>query len=144
MYYKMEAVIVEPDFYTPSINELGNYVDKHPSLAVIERGLYCPCSVRKDMIYSTKARLSGHFKTKSHQSWLETINFNKANYYIENIKLRENEKTQKQLMGCLEKRVGQLAFENDSLLKKILELENINSHNKKIIEELFSGIDEKI
>jgi len=41
-------LVVEPDIYMPSIDELGNYVDKIPSC---KKGLTCPCGSRKDKVY---------------------------------------------------------------------------------------------
>ena len=41
-------LVVEPDIYTPSINDNGLYVDKVPPFNYIKKGLTCPCGSRKD------------------------------------------------------------------------------------------------
>ena len=79
-------LVTEPDFYAPSIDESGNYVDKLPSFHIIRKGLYCPCGSRKDKVYNSVSSFSGHIKTKFHQKWITDMNLNKVNYYIENKK----------------------------------------------------------
>ncbi len=86
--YNMELVL-EPDVYSPSIDENGNYIDKIPSFSLIKKGLLCPCGSRKDKIYDSRAIFSSHIKTQMHTKWLSYLNLNKANYYIENEKLNE-------------------------------------------------------
>ena len=82
-------LVVESDIYSPSIDDKGNYIDKIPSFNIIKKGLLCSCGARKDKTYETHAIFSAHVKTKAHQSWLITLNFNKANFYIENQKLTD-------------------------------------------------------
>ena len=79
----------EPDIYSPSIDETGNYTDRMPSFCIIKKGLLCPCGTRKDKFYETYASFSSHIKTKNHQKWLTNLNLNRINYYIENEKLTE-------------------------------------------------------
>ena len=70
----------EPDLYSPSIDSLGNYIDKIPSFNNIKHGLRCPCGSRKDKVYDTYSTFSAHTKTKTHQKWLNDLNLNKANH----------------------------------------------------------------
>ena len=83
-------LVVEPDIYSPSIDDKGNYIDRIPSFNIIKKGLLCPCGARKDKIYETHTVFASHIKTKIHQSWLVTLNFNKTNYFIENDVLKKN------------------------------------------------------
>ena len=92
-------LIVEPDVYSPSIGENGNYVDKIPPFNLIKKGLSCPCGSRKDKIYETHCIFSTHIKSKSHQKWLANINLNKANFYIENITLTKTIANQKLIIA---------------------------------------------
>jgi hypothetical protein len=110
-------LVTEPDLYSPSINDIGNYVDKIPSFTPlrmsnaqsashrslitahfvgvlnvqrcnnIKHGLRCPCGSRKDKTYDTHSIFASHIKTKKHQSWLVDLNLNKTNFYLENINL---------------------------------------------------------
>lgn len=99
---KMELVL-EPDVYSPSVAENGNYVDKIPSFHLIHKGLSCPCGARKGKIYESHATFATHIKTKNHQKWLENLNLNKANYYAENEGLKEIVQNQRMMIAKLEK-----------------------------------------
>jgi len=99
-------LVTEPDLYAPSINEQGNYIDKIPSFSKNKKGILCPCGTRKDKIYETYSVFSSHIKTKGHQQWLEALNLNKANYYIENEKLKETLQNQRLIIAKLEKELN--------------------------------------
>ena len=96
-------LIAEPDIYSPSIDEKGNYVDKAPSLHIIKKGLMCPCGARKDKVYETHSIFSAHCKTKMHQKWLAHLNQNKTNHYIENETLKITVENQRLIIAKLEK-----------------------------------------
>lgn len=99
---KMELVL-EPDVYSPSMAENGNYVDKIPSFHLIRKGLSCPCGARKGKVYESHGTFATHIKTKNHQKWLENLNLNKANYYAENEGLKEIVQNQRMMIAKLEK-----------------------------------------
>ena len=92
----MELATV-PDTYSPNMDENGNYVDRVPSFhtAALVNGLRCSCGTRKDKIYTSAAMFTAHIKTKKHGEWLEDLNANKINYYIENKQLRDLAQSQK-------------------------------------------------
>ena len=96
-------LVTEPDIYSPSIDEQGNYVDKAPSFHIIKKGLMCPCGARKDKVYETTSVFSAHCKTKMHQKWLAHLNQNKLNYYIENESLKKTIENQRLIIAKLEK-----------------------------------------
>ena len=96
---------VEPDMYSPSINDSGNYVDKIPPFNTIKKGLRCPCGSRKDKIYETHKIFSSHINTKIHQKWLTDLNLNRANYYVENEQLKTTIQNQRLIIAKLEKDV---------------------------------------
>lgn len=98
-------LVTEPDIYMPSVDELGNYVDKIPAL---KKGLTCPCGSRKDKVYETNAIFSAHIKSKTHQSWLQTLNLNKANHYIEKEKLKETVQNQRLIIARSETEIHNL------------------------------------
>ena len=81
-------LIAEPDIYSPNIDEHGNYIDKVPQFHIIKKGVSCPCGSRKDKTYNTTSLFTSHIKTKCHQKWLENLNQNKANMYIDNERLK--------------------------------------------------------
>jgi hypothetical protein len=98
------ALATEPDTYCPNIDEHGNYADRIPSFntAALANGLRCPCGTRKDKVYASAAMFASHIKTKTHEKWLQDLNANKANFYIENKKLRDLVQSQKIMLGKME------------------------------------------
>ena len=112
-------LVVEPDVYTPSIDENGNYIDKIPSFSIIKKGLLCPCGSRKDKIYDSRSVFMSHIKTQIHQKWLSSLNLNKANYYIENEKLSETIQNQRIIIAKLEKDVNTKIMTIDYLTQQL-------------------------
>jgi len=114
---------LEPDIYSPNIDDKGNYVDKIPSFANIKNGIRCPCGTRKDKTYDCAAYFTTHIKTKTHQKWLTDLNTNKMNYYTECIQLKELVHNQRQIIAKLQK-------ENDENVRIIAHLTKKNYHNE--------------
>jgi hypothetical protein len=112
-------LVVEPDFYSPSIDANGNYIDKIPSFNIIQKGLYCPCGARKDKIYETNSMFSTHIKSKNHKKWLENLNLNKANYYIENEEQKITVNNQKLIIAKLEKDIQTKIMTIDYLTQQL-------------------------
>ena len=112
-------LVIEPDMYSPSIDETGNYVDKIPSFHILKKGLTCPCGSRKDKVYETTSSFSTHTKSKIHQKWLESLNINKANYFIENQKLNETVQNQRMIIAKLEKDVQNKIMTIDYLTQQL-------------------------
>lgn len=108
-------LIIESEFYEPSIDELGNYIDYLPTSSKFKNGIRCPCGTRKEHIFDTRQSFSGHIKTKTHLKWLNDINLNKMNYFTENIKLNETINSQKIIIARLQR-------ENEDNLKLIAHL----------------------
>ena len=92
------AVTVTPDIYAPSVDDNGNYIDSIP--ASIRHGIECPCGSKREKrkVYENASKLASHLKTKGHQQWLQTMNQNKANYYVENMKQTELVETQQKII----------------------------------------------
>jgi hypothetical protein len=130
-------LVVEPDIYTPSTDELGNYVDKTPAFYLIKKGLTCPCCSRKDKIYDTASTFTAHTKTKTHQKWLAAINLNKANYYAENIKMQETIQNQRIIIAQLEKEAHAKMRTIDYLTQQLLEKKDaLPSSSNKTVSDL--------
>lgn len=123
-------LIVEPDIYQPSIDSIGNYIDKIPSFANLKNGLRCPCGARKDKCYESYTNFSIHIKSKTHQKWLGDLNLNRSNFLVENISLRETVNTQKMIIARLEKELNSRNMTIDYLTAQLTEknkfYENIN------------------
>jgi hypothetical protein len=120
-------LVVEPDIYSPSIDDKGNYIDRIPSFNIIKKGLLCPCGARKDKIYESHTVFASHIKTKVHQSWLVTLNFNKTNYFIENDVLKKTVQNQKLIIAKLEKDVQTKIMTIDYLTQQINQLNQESS-----------------
>jgi len=118
-------LIIEPDTYEPSINDDNNYVDYLPSTNKFKHGLRCPCGTRKEHVYDNKQCFSIHIKSKTHQKWLSELNYNKTNYFTENIKLKDTIQNQKLIIAKLQRE----NYENTKLithLTKKLEMKESN------------------
>ena len=124
-------LVTEPDTYSPSIDEMGNYVDKMPAFNIIKKGLLCPCGSRKDKLYENYNSFSCHIKTKNHIKWLNNLNLNKINYYIENEKLNETIHNQRLIIASLEKAVNNKILTIDYLTQQLNKnTTNTNTTNK--------------
>jgi hypothetical protein len=112
-------LVVEPDFYIPSIDEHGNYIDRIPSFHIIKKGLMCPCGARKEKVYETHNIFSAHCKTKMHQKWLAHLNQNKMNYYLENENLKKTVENQKLIIAQMEKELQNKSITIDYLTQQL-------------------------
>jgi len=112
-------LVVEPDIYQPSIDNNGNYIDQMPSFQYIKKGLTCPCGSRKDKLYDTISKFSTHSKTKIHQKWLANLNLNRANFYVENEKLKETVENQKLIICKMEKEINAKIMTIDYLARQL-------------------------
>lgn len=99
-------LVIEPDTYAPSIGDQGQYVDYIPPFNSLRKGLTCPCSTRKGQLYETRCVFATHVKTKGHQKWLVNLNDNRANYYVENEKLKETLLNQRLIIARFEKELA--------------------------------------
>lgn len=129
---------LEPDIYSPNIDDKGNYVDKIPSFTNLKNGIRCPCGTRKDKTYDCTAYFTTHIKTKTHQKWLSELNTNKSNYYIENIQLKELINNQRQIIANLEKEKLQIQRENNENIKLIAYLtkKSVQTENPNLTNDL--------
>jgi hypothetical protein len=107
----MEITLEE--WYSPSIDSLGNYIDCIP-----KSEMKCPC---KHKIY-TRPQFSTHIKTQIHQKWLKSINNNKANYFVENEKLKDTIRTQQFLLIRLENELRVKTIQLEDIKKRPVEM----------------------
>lgn len=119
--FNMELA-TEPDMYSPNIDDHGNYTDKVPSFntAALANGLRCSCGTRKDKVYTSAAMFSAHIKTKTHEKWLQDLNANKANFYIENKKLKDLVQSQKIMLGKMEVELANKSLTIDYLTQQLM------------------------
>jgi len=104
-------LVTEPDLYAPCVDDDGKYIDKVPSFNNLKHGLRCPCGTRKDKCYTTNTTFTAHIKTKTHQKWLEELNLNKSNYFVEHEKLKEDVQNQRLIIARLEKELNNKMME---------------------------------
>ena len=109
-------ISLTPDIYAPIVDDNGNYVDKIPFM---KRGIYCLCGSRKDKIYENSSKFSTHMKTKCHQKWLEHLNQNKANYYVEVLKSKEIIENQQKIIQQLENQLQKKILTIDYLTEQL-------------------------
>jgi len=97
-------LVIQPEFYTATIDCHGNYVDYIPSFQ-IKNGIRCMCGSRKDKIYNNSNAFITHIKSQTHKNWIEYLNNNKMNYCKENIEMKELIHNQKIIIGNYEKEI---------------------------------------
>lgn len=107
---------LEAELYAPTVNDQGIYID---NITYIGAGIRCPCCSRKDKVYTTRQQFSAHIKTKSHLKWLQDMNNNRANFFVENIRLNETIKTQQQIIAKLENDLQNKILTIDYLTKML-------------------------
>ena len=118
-------LVLEPDIYSPGVNSAGDFVDKVPPF---KNGLKCPCSLKT---YNTKTLFGEHIKSKMHAKWLENLNLNKNNLFIENEKLKELVTNQQAIIQRLENEVVSKNLTIDTLTRQ---LNNQIYHSKDLLE----------
>jgi hypothetical protein len=119
-------ISLTPDTYQPIVNNRGEYVDKIPA---IKTGLYCVCGTRKEKVYENENKFGAHIKTKKHKKWLDMLNDNKANYYVELIKNKELLEEQRKIIGRLEVQLQQKELTIHYLTQQLV---CVNSMNDKV------------
>ena len=122
-------LVVEPDMYSPSIDEQGVYIDKIPSFHIVKKGLMCPCGTRSNKKYDSYSSFTSHIKTKNHQKWLESLNNNRVNHYMENISLHETIHSQRMIIAKMEKDLANKSLTIDCLTKNVVYLSTLHSTN---------------
>ena len=124
-------LVTEPDIYSPSIDDKGSYIDKVPPFNYIKKGLVCPCGSRKDKVYESHSVFVTHTKTKAHQKWIESLNLNRSNFYVELEKSKEVISSQRLIIAKLEKDINNKIMTIDYLtqqLHKTLPTSNVNAN----------------
>jgi len=96
-------LIAQADTYAPTLSDTGKYEDCIPPFGGSIAGYFCSCGARKDKVYSSSSTMSAHLKTKTHQKWIESLNLNRANHFVENRKLEETVANQRIIIAKLEK-----------------------------------------
>lgn len=102
---------LEPEMYSPIVNGEMQYADQVPKFP--PAGLRCPCSAR-NVIYKSRQSFVGHIKTKGHGAWLDTMNSNRANHYVECENL-------KALVSDQRKIITEMSIKNAQLEKSLLD-----------------------
>lgn len=111
----------EPDIYCPNMGNQGSYVDYIPHFSIIQHGITCPCGSRKDNIFRKTSSFTVHIKTKSHQKWIDSLNSNKMNYYVELEKTKETIQNQRIIIARLENETANKSMTIDYLTRQLME-----------------------
>jgi hypothetical protein len=115
------------DVYSPNIDETGNYIDKIPSFNNHKPGISCPCGSRKDKVYANASMFSAHIKTKSHQTWIASLNANKTNHLTENASMKELIHNQRMIIAKLEKDIQVKIMTIDCLTQLLSKITHDNT-----------------
>ena len=114
-----------PDTYSPSIDDNGCYVDCIPA-SIVHNSLFCPCSNKE---YDSRSKFATHTKSKLHQKWLQTLNNNRANYYVELLKAQELISQQRKIIAQLEKDVHNSSMTINYLTQQLTNREKTKEMN---------------
>jgi hypothetical protein len=122
---------IDSDIYEPTIMDDGNYSDYLPPSSKFKNGMRCPCGTRKDHVFDSRQSFGTHIKSKTHKKWLDDLNLNKANYFIECEKLKDVVNTQKWVIAKLENELNvktkTINYLSHQLMEKDLNINNNNS-----------------
>jgi hypothetical protein len=101
----------------------------------------CSCGTRKDKVYNTHNLFALHCKTKTHQKWIEELNNNKLNYFIEYENSKKLILNQKKIITQLE---NELKSKNMTIyyLTEALDKEIKNKSHDLIQYDYINHIDE--
>jgi len=125
---------LEPEIYSPNMNDDGKYHDNVPTSSAFRNGIICPCGSRKENIFKKSSAFSTHIKTKTHQKWLETMNQNRANYYVECEKAKEVIYSQRFVIAKLEKEVASKNMTIDYLTRQLHPQKPIEDSNINLLD----------
>lgn len=111
----------QPDIYQPTCKN-NTYVDCMP--CTFQNNIRCPCTPKITQVYKTSTAFKLHQKTIRHSNWLNRLNEDRVNYYIQTIKLTENNDSQRIIISQLQVQCSQLDVKCSQLQLKISQLEN--------------------
>ena len=120
-------MVLEPEIYTPSVDDNGTYINHLPSKEIVRLGVRCPCGSRKNMIFKNTSNLNKHFDCEKHKSWLKNLNLNKLNHYNELIKTKEIIDQQKEQLIKLKQEIQEKNTIIINQAKQLVE-QNINQN----------------
>jgi hypothetical protein len=115
-------VALTPDTYMPIVDDNGKYADKIP---MNKNGLYCPCGARRDKVYQP-SQFRSHIKSKTHQKWLQTLNNNKNNHYVELLETKEIVNQQRKMLADMETKLSAKCLTIDMLTQQLALLNRKN------------------
>jgi uncharacterized protein YeaO (DUF488 family) len=102
-------LILTPDIYEPSIDETGNFIDKIPSWSCLKgKGIMCACGSRKNKVYETSSLFTSHIRSQTHKKWIDGLNANKVNLYMENVQMKKIIQELRHILSHYEKETARL------------------------------------
>jgi hypothetical protein len=110
----------QPDIYQPTCKN-NTYVDCMPF--TFQHNIRCPCTPKITQVYKTSTAFKLHQKTTRHSNWLNRLNEDRANYYIQTIKLTEIKDSQQKIISQLEVKCSQLQLKISQLENKLKKLD---------------------
>lgn len=115
-------ICLTPSIYMPGMDTYGNYVDTKPTFVCVKNsfvGITCPCGSRLNKVYDSPIKFASHIKTQTHIKWIQHLNNNKSNYYLESVKTKEINKTQQQIIVSLENELSNKSNTINYLTKQL-------------------------
>lgn len=117
-----DTLAIDSDIYEPSMNEDGMYVDNVRGIK-FKNGLRCPCSggnAHELHVFASSSNFRIHCASQKHQKWLQDLNANKSNHYVQNIRLEETVNAQKLIIARMERELNEKTRTIDYLSRQLM------------------------
>ena len=118
------SLITDSDDYSPGMHTDGTYIDHIPCFTNLPQGIRCPCNYHT---FATRQSFLTHTKTLAHKRWLERLNANRTNYFVELEKERQVVHQQKIIIAKMELDIARLEREKQRILEMVHVLSDIST-----------------
>ena len=142
----MAELATQAEWYSPFVDDSGEYIDKYPHANALQFGIRCPCIPRTThtpKVYKNRQSFIVHCRTASHQRWLSQMNSNKQNFYVELEQCKQDVANQRLIIAEQQKTLDEKNTIIHFLTKKVMEQEvKLNSVRTDELSVDLLGIDE--
>ena len=116
------SLITDSDVYSPGMHTDGTYIDHIPCFTNLPQGVRCSCN---EYTFTTRRAFVVHTKSMRHKGWLERLNANRTNYFVELEKEKQIVHQQKIIIAKMELDIARLEREKQQILEMVHVLSNM-------------------
>ena len=110
------SLITDSDDYSPGMHTDGTYIDHIPCFTNLPQGVRCTCNYHT---FTTRKSFITHTKSMTHKGWLERLNANRTNYFVELEKERQIVHQQKIIIAKMELDIARLEREKQRIMEMV-------------------------